>query len=204
MLPPLPRRSDWRYYFALPSSRSRLPRNDSQVVLRITLFEACSAFTRVAACTLALSPYFVTRLSEGFRHFVTSMPAPVASGWSVCRVGLAPTGKRRLCTAHVDGGSSMIRSHRSEPVGRTGPPRSRPPPTLHPGHQQVLPNGSFRAGKFRAQHLVRAHGALHLAGRAAVGTDDAAAGGTAVADDVFAGAVTAAIVEGTLLTLAVN
>jgi len=24
------------------------------------------------------------------------MPAPVASGWSGCRVGLAPTGKRRL------------------------------------------------------------------------------------------------------------
>src|SRR4051794_36116234 len=29
-------------------------------------------------------------LSEGFRHFVSSMPAPVASGWSGCRVGLAP------------------------------------------------------------------------------------------------------------------
>jgi hypothetical protein len=38
---------------------------------------------------------FVTRLSGGFRHFVSSMPAPVASGWSGCRVGLAPTGKRR-------------------------------------------------------------------------------------------------------------
>jgi hypothetical protein len=40
-------------------------------------------------------------LSEGFRHFVTSMTAPIASGWSGCRVGLAPTGKRRLCTAHT-------------------------------------------------------------------------------------------------------
>src|SRR5271165_1285025 len=29
------------------------------------------------------------------------MPAPVASGWSGCRVGLAPTGKRRLVTAHT-------------------------------------------------------------------------------------------------------
>jgi hypothetical protein len=29
--------------------------------LRIVLFEACSAFTRVTACTLALSPYIVTR-----------------------------------------------------------------------------------------------------------------------------------------------
>lgn len=41
------------------------------------------------------------RLPEGFRHFVTSMPAPVASGWSGCRAGLAPAGKRRLCTAHT-------------------------------------------------------------------------------------------------------
>jgi hypothetical protein len=50
-------------------------------------------FTHVTACTLALSPYFVTRLTEGFSHFVTSITAPVASGWSGCRVGLAPTGK---------------------------------------------------------------------------------------------------------------
>jgi hypothetical protein len=28
------------------------------------------------------------------------MTAPIASGWSGCRVGLAPTGKRRLFTAH--------------------------------------------------------------------------------------------------------
>src|SRR5437764_13932073 len=32
------------------------------------------------------------------------MPAPVASGWSDRRVGLAPTGKRRLVTAHVEAG----------------------------------------------------------------------------------------------------
>src|SRR5713101_3168299 len=50
------------------------------------------ALTRVAACTLARSP-IRDPLPEGFRHFVTSMPAPVASGWSGCRVGLAPTGK---------------------------------------------------------------------------------------------------------------
>jgi hypothetical protein len=36
-------------------------------------------------------------LSEGFRHFVSSMPAPVASGWSGRRVGLAPTGKAPPC-----------------------------------------------------------------------------------------------------------
>src|SRR5262249_42148932 len=41
---------------------------------------ACSAFTRVTACTLALSPIRDT-LSEGFSHFVTSIAAPAASGW---------------------------------------------------------------------------------------------------------------------------
>jgi hypothetical protein len=32
------------------------------------------------------------------------MTAPVASGWSGCRVGLSPTGKRRLLTAHTFSG----------------------------------------------------------------------------------------------------
>jgi len=32
-----------------------------RVGLRIGIFETCSAFTRVTACTLALSPYIVTR-----------------------------------------------------------------------------------------------------------------------------------------------
>ncbi|HEV2547056.1 MAG TPA: hypothetical protein VGU20_06955, partial [Stellaceae bacterium] len=40
-------------------------------------------------------------LSEGFSYFVTSIAAPAASGWSGCRVGLAPTEKRRLVTAHT-------------------------------------------------------------------------------------------------------
>jgi hypothetical protein len=93
MLSQQPRRSHWRYRVARSSSGISLPRYGSRIGPRIDLFEACSAFTRVTACTLALSPYFVTRLSEGFSHFVTSMTAPVASGWSYRRVGLAPTGK---------------------------------------------------------------------------------------------------------------
>src|SRR5215216_732863 len=75
-----------------------------RVGLRIVLFEACSAFTRVAACTLARSP-IRDPLTRGFSHFVASMTAPVASGWSGCRVGLAPTGKRRLSTAHTLSGT---------------------------------------------------------------------------------------------------
>ena len=50
--------------------------------------------------SVALSPIRDT-LIEGFSHFVTSMTVPIASGWSRCRVGLAPTGKRRLVTAHT-------------------------------------------------------------------------------------------------------
>ena len=61
--------------------RVSLPRKGHRVGLHIVLFEACSAFTRVAACTLARSP-IRDPLSEGFRHFVSSMPAPIASGWS--------------------------------------------------------------------------------------------------------------------------
>src|SRR6201981_2588081 len=60
---------------------SAFPGRGRRVGLHIDLFEACSAFTRVAACTLARSP-IRDPLSEGFRHFVASMPAPVASGWS--------------------------------------------------------------------------------------------------------------------------
>ena len=62
-------------------SRISLPRKGCRVGLRIVLFEDCSAFTRVTACTLALSPIRDT-LIEGFSHFVTSMTAPIASGWS--------------------------------------------------------------------------------------------------------------------------
>src|SRR5450756_43633 len=113
--------------FAHSPSRISLPRNGSRVGLRIVLFEACSAFTRVAACTLALSPIRDT-LIEGFSHFVTSVTAPIASGWSGCRVGLAPTGKRRLFTAHANNGLlhrskmylySITSSARTSSVGGT-------------------------------------------------------------------------------------
>src|SRR5689334_19190226 len=81
MLPPLPRCSGWAYSSLISPSRVSLPRKGRRVGLHIDIFEACSAFTRVAACTLALSPIRDT-LIEGFSHFVTSMTAPIASGWS--------------------------------------------------------------------------------------------------------------------------
>jgi hypothetical protein len=56
--------------------------------------------SRYGLHTRAVTVYRDT-LTEGFSHFVASMTAPVASGWSGCRVGLTPTGKRRLATAHA-------------------------------------------------------------------------------------------------------
>jgi hypothetical protein len=47
------------------------------------------------------------------------MTAPIASGWSDCRMGLAPIGKRRLFTAHTRSGHS--------PFGSLDPPRSLRP-----------------------------------------------------------------------------
>src|SRR3989475_10925720 len=79
--------------------------------------------SRYGLHTRAVTVYRDT-LSEGFSHFVTSMTAPVASGWSGCRVGLALTGKRRLFTAHANCGlmhrskHESIRSPYQRPLGR--------------------------------------------------------------------------------------
>src|ERR1700693_4393942 len=81
MLPPLPRCGGWAYSSLISPNRISLPRKGCRVGPHIVLFEACSAFTRVAACTLARSPVRDPH-SEGFSHFVTSMTAPAASGWS--------------------------------------------------------------------------------------------------------------------------
>src|SRR5580693_3962400 len=128
MLPPLPRCSSWAYSSLISPGRISLPRKGCRVGLHIVLFEVCSAFTRVAACTLALSPIRDT-LPEGFRHFVASMPAPVASGWSGCRVGLASTGKRRLVTAHTHSGHPIARDRTQRSGGsqwRIDPSSERP------------------------------------------------------------------------------
>jgi hypothetical protein len=69
------------YCLAHSHSHISLPRTGERVSLCNDLFEACSAFTRVTACTLAGSPK-VFRYIEGFSFFVTSITAPIASGWS--------------------------------------------------------------------------------------------------------------------------
>ena len=66
----------------------------------IVRFEACSAFTHVAAFLLAEQPK-ATLCIEGFGGFVTSTTAPIATGWSeTCRAGVAPAENSRLFTAH--------------------------------------------------------------------------------------------------------
>jgi len=99
MLPQLPRRSDQVSSSALHPCRISLPRKPGRVGLRIVLFEVGSASLACGLHTRAVTVFRDT-LSEGFSHFVTSIAAPVASGWSVRRVGFAPTGMRRLVTAH--------------------------------------------------------------------------------------------------------
>src|SRR5215472_9163740 len=81
MLPPLPWCSSGASSSLISPRRISLPRKGHRVGLHIDLFEACSAFTRVAACTLARSP-IRDPLIEGFSRFVTSMTAPIASGGS--------------------------------------------------------------------------------------------------------------------------
>ncbi len=59
---------------------------------------------------------FVTRYTEGLSHFVTSMTAPVASGWSDGRVELAPTVKAPPYhgTPRADIGSIVVEVDASE------------------------------------------------------------------------------------------
>jgi len=104
MLSPLPRRSDWAYCFAhftQPCQPS--PIWQSGRPAHCPFRGLLGVHSRYGLHTRAVTVFRDT-LSEGFSHFVTSIAAPVASGWSGCRVGFAPTGKRRLFTAHASSG----------------------------------------------------------------------------------------------------
>jgi hypothetical protein len=101
MLSPLPRRSDWAYCFAhftQPCQPS--PIWQSGRPAHCPFRGLLGVHSRYGLHTRAVTVFRDT-LSEGFSHFVTSIAAPVASGWSGCRAGFAPTGKRRLFTAHA-------------------------------------------------------------------------------------------------------
>src|SRR6516165_7887575 len=69
MLPPVPRCSGWASSSLILPDHISLPRFGGRVGLHIDLFEACSAFTRVAACTLARSPIVTAnRRLQPFRY----------------------------------------------------------------------------------------------------------------------------------------
>jgi hypothetical protein len=103
-LSPLPRRSGWAYCFAhSPQPYQPSPKALSGRPAPCPFRGLLGVHLRYGLHTRAATVFRGT-LSEGFSHFVTSIAAPVASGWSGCRVGLAPTGKRRLSTAHGQSG----------------------------------------------------------------------------------------------------
>src|SRR5271156_542832 len=109
MLSPLPRRSGWAYSslcFTQPYQPS--PKGSSGRPAHCPFRGLLGVHSRYGLHTRAVTVYRDT-LSEGFSHFVTSIAAPVASGWSGCRVGFAPTGKRRLLTAHAKSGLSHFK-----------------------------------------------------------------------------------------------
>src|SRR6202023_814683 len=114
MPPPLPRCSGWASSSLVSPNRVSLPRFHVRIGLHIVLFEVCSAFTRVAACTLARSPYVVTAI----RRLQTLRLLHACSGCfrleRIAGWGLHPLEKRRLVTAHVGSGLSPRR------IGMTG------------------------------------------------------------------------------------
>ncbi len=72
-----------------------------RVGFRITRFEACSAFTRVAARMVAEPPDAARYIGVLQSKSLPPSTAPIASGWSDSRrAGFAPAGKWRLTTAH--------------------------------------------------------------------------------------------------------
>src|ERR1700758_265971 len=79
------------------------------------IFEACSAFTHVTACTLAES---LLRPSStgGFSSFVASTAAPIATGWNEPVPGwdLHPLWTKRLFTAHADHPISYAEGEQTE------------------------------------------------------------------------------------------
>src|SRR5882724_11593450 len=108
MLSPLSRRSDWAYLlrsFTQPYQPS--PKGLSGRPAHRPFRGLLGVDSRYGLHTRAVTVFRDTH-SEGFSYFVTSIAAPVASGWSGRRLGLTPTGKRRLLTAHTQSRRSSI------------------------------------------------------------------------------------------------
>ena len=80
-----------------------------RVGFRITRFEACSAFTKVAARMLAEPPMAALLIGVLQTSSLPPSPAPTATGWSdSCRAGFPPAEGRRLRTAHGEVGLTPV------------------------------------------------------------------------------------------------
>jgi hypothetical protein len=78
------------FIFAQSRSRISLPRKGVQVDPHIDLFEACSAFTRVAACTLALPPIRGTLYPKASAISLPPQPLRLLLAGAVARWDLHP------------------------------------------------------------------------------------------------------------------
>src|SRR5258708_39722159 len=128
MLPPLPRCSRWAYSslkLTHPCQPSPIPLSGRPA--HRPFRGLLGVHSRWGLHTRAVTK-FVTAI-RGLQHFVTSMPAPVASGWSDRRVGLAPTGKAPPC--HGARGERTFGSRCCGPdTGDTGRLSASPPLAL--------------------------------------------------------------------------
>ena len=154
-----------QYPGAATGRRLRSSRPAVSAFPEVAVGSACtSTFSELARRSLELRPahsrrhLYVTSYTEGFSHFVTSMTAPVASGWSVRRVGLAPTGKRRLLTAHAKSGRCP-RVRRMGQIDR-GRVKTSAKFSHRPRATEGRPRGGRLASRERGVHTVDAlHGA---------------------------------------------
>src|SRR6476659_6238522 len=110
MLPPVPRCSGWAYSSLISPNRISLPRYGGRVGLHIDLFEACSAFTRVAACTLARSPIVTAnRRLQPFRYLHDCSDCfrlERIAGWASHPLESAAFSRRTPTAAHYQNGTA--------------------------------------------------------------------------------------------------
>src|SRR4029077_17016506 len=137
MLPPLPRCSGWAYSSLIAPSRLSLPRKGSPGRPAHRPFRGLLGVH--SRCGLHTGAVTVIRdpLSEGFRHFVSSMPAPVASGWSESPGGACTHWKAPPCH-----GAPPLRSL----LGTKGGGRSQisdAPPSPQSSNLRVGPHLAF-------------------------------------------------------------
>ena len=127
-------------------SVSAFPGPTAVSALHIDLFEACSAFTHVAAYTLARPPirgrYPKASDTSSPSCLLRLLPAGAGAGR-----GLHPLEKRRLFTAHVKGSPSL------RPIGMTRAPKVDILCHTATGCIRTSPAGRVTAANRRAKGL---------------------------------------------------